>query len=362
MTNDAGQRDAPRSERRIREIELFGVLLRDQHRRNDRRGRQRLAREPRLGRELDRVVDELRRIRHVGLNQRIAVHHALDHVLRARTAEHDLDVAAFGLIDRLEHAHGHVVVGGPDGVDVLEARQEVLHGLEGVVAIPVRVLRVENLHVRIVLQHRRKGVPALVVERGRNAAQRDDVALAVQLLREILGGNAAERGVVAGHVGVLRALVGQAAIDHRHVHALLLDLRDRLRERGRFKREDHQRVDLVDGHKVLQLVRLIGRVGRRLDDDFQVRMRLLQLFLRLVGPPDDAAREAVIGRGNGDAERDLVLGVRRACRERRSEHRRHAERQRARPHRTNRILHDAVSDDCCAGAHARPLTTPCTDY
>ena len=55
---------------------------------------------------------------------------------------------ALGLLDRLQHADGHVVVGRPDGVDLLEARQVVLHHLEGVVAVPVAVLGVEHLDVR----------------------------------------------------------------------------------------------------------------------------------------------------------------------------------------------------------------------
>jgi hypothetical protein len=92
------------------------------------------------------------------------------------------------------------------GVDLLEARQEVLHHLEGVVAVPVAVLRVEQLDVRVVLHDAVERVHALVVERRRDAAQRDDVALAAERLRDVLGRHLAEGGVVAGDVGVLRAV------------------------------------------------------------------------------------------------------------------------------------------------------------
>ena len=184
-------------------------------------------------------------------------------LLGAGAAEDDLDVVALGLLDGLQHADGHVVIGCPDRVDLLEARQVVLHHLEGVVAVPVAVLGVQQLDVGIVLHHGVEGIHALVVERGRDAAQRDDVALAVQRLREVLGGDLAEGGVVAGDVGVLRAGVGQAAVDHRHVDALVLDLGDRLGQRRRFEREDDQRVDLVDGQQVLQLVGLLGRASLR---------------------------------------------------------------------------------------------------
>jgi hypothetical protein len=171
------------------EVEVLGVLLRDQHRRDDVGRRQLLALQARLAGHLDRVVHELGRVGDVGLDQRVAaVHQRLDRALGAGAAEHQLDVLALGLLDGLEHAHGHVVVGGPDRVDLLEARQEVLHHLEGVVAVPVAVLGVQQLDAGMVLHHGVEGVHALVVERGRDAAQRHDVALAVQRLGDVLAG------------------------------------------------------------------------------------------------------------------------------------------------------------------------------
>jgi hypothetical protein len=129
-------------------------------------------------------------------------------------------------------------------------------------------------------------------------------------LHDVLGRDLAEGGVVAGHVRVLRAGVGQAAVDHGHVGALGLDLGHRLGQRGRLEREDDQRVDLGDGREVLQLVGLLGRVGRGLDRDLQVLVFLLEVLLRLVGPVVDAAHEAVRGRGNRNAEVDLFGGKR----------------------------------------------------
>ena len=144
-----------------------------------------------------------------------------------------------------------------------------------------------------------------------DAAQRHDVALAVQRLGDVLGRDLAEGGVVAGHVGVLRAGVGQAAVDHRDVDALGLDLRHRLGQRRRFEREDDQRVDLGHGRQVLQLVGLLGRVGGGLDRDLQVLVLLLEILLGLVGPVVDAAHEAVRGGRDRHAEIDRLGGRQR---------------------------------------------------
>ena len=52
---------------------------------------------------------------------------------------------------------------------------------------------------------------------------------------------------------MLGCRVGQAAVDHGHVDALVLDLGHRLGQRGRLQRQDHQRVHLVHYQEVLHL-------------------------------------------------------------------------------------------------------------
>ena len=112
-------------------------------------------------------------------------------------------------------------------------------------------------------------------------------------------GDLAEGGVVAGDVGVLRAGVGQAAVHHRHVDALVLDLRDRLGQRRRLEREDHQRVDLgrrSAGPAAGSPAR--ERFAAVLTVTFRPGVLLLELLLGLVGPENDAGGEAVGGGRN----------------------------------------------------------------
>ncbi|MNH21138.1 hypothetical protein D3C79_809350 [compost metagenome] len=115
---------------------------------------------------------------------------------------------------------------------MLEAGQEVLHHLEGVIPVPVAIFGVEDLDLPVLLHHAAEGVEALVVQGGRNAAQGDYVSLAIQGLGHELGGQLAEGGVIPGHVGILGADVGQPPIDHGDIDPLLLDLGDRLGQGG----------------------------------------------------------------------------------------------------------------------------------
>jgi hypothetical protein len=113
-------------------------------------------------------------------------------------------------------------------------------------------------------------------------------------------------------VDVLDALTGQAAVDDGHEHAAVLDARDRLGERVGLERQDDQRVDLVDGDQVLEVVGLLGGSTGGVDDDLEVRVGGLEAGLGLGGPPVHAAGPAVGGGGDGDADDVSVRGRSRA--------------------------------------------------
>src|SRR6218665_3137166 len=79
------------SVRRVRKVKVLGIVFGDMHHREDGPCWHLVALEARLGGELDRFVDELRRERHIGLYHRVAaVHQRLDHALGTTTAEHQL--------------------------------------------------------------------------------------------------------------------------------------------------------------------------------------------------------------------------------------------------------------------------------
>src|SRR6218665_2628755 len=64
------------SVRRVRKVKVLGILFGDLHHREDGPCWQLVALEARLGGELDRFVDELRRERHIGLYHPVAsLHH-----------------------------------------------------------------------------------------------------------------------------------------------------------------------------------------------------------------------------------------------------------------------------------------------
>src|SRR5690606_28732542 len=117
------------------------------------------------------------------------------------------------------------------------------------------------------LDHFHKGVKTLIVDDRRDAAQDDDLALAAQGLDDVLGRNPAQRGIVAGNVDVLDTLFGQPPVDDGDKDALLLDKLDGTGERVGLKRQDDQRVDLVDRDEVLQVVDLLRGTAGGDDDD-----------------------------------------------------------------------------------------------
>jgi hypothetical protein len=125
------------------------------------------------------------------------------------------------------NADDHVVVLRPHGVDLGMLDQEVLHHLERVVAAPVAVLAVEHLDVGA-LDAVHEGVVARFVDRNRQAADDDDVALAAHLVLHVDGGVAADAGIVAADVQIVDRVVVRDAVDDRNEGPLALDLADRV--------------------------------------------------------------------------------------------------------------------------------------
>ena len=217
----------------------------------------------------------------------------------------NLTSVALGLLDGLEHRHRHVVVLAPHRVDMRIFGQEVLHHLERVVAAPVAELAVEDLDVRV-LDRLLERVDALLVDRDRQALDDHDVALAVELLLDVVAGDAAELGIVAGDVKVLDRTLAQSAVDDRDEHALFLHFLDRVGEFIGIVRQHDERVDALR-RQVFQRVGLRGAVRRGLHDHLEPRILLLERFRLFRRMKHDAAGPAVIGGGYGHRHRQLFL-------------------------------------------------------
>src|SRR5690606_33028432 len=136
---------APGSEGAVGEVVVRRVLRRDERAVEDVAAEDRHRGDEVEGGDLHRGRDHRRRVEDVDGHQRVAVHDALDDLLHAGAADHEHLVLAVRLAQRLDHAQGDVVVLRPHRVDLGEAGEEVLHDLEAVVAVPVRVLAVEDL-------------------------------------------------------------------------------------------------------------------------------------------------------------------------------------------------------------------------
>src|SRR5690606_4470762 len=100
------------------------------------------------GGQLDGGGDHRRAVAHVDRRQRIAIGNGLDDLLHAGAADHKHFTFAASLLDGFDRADGDVVVLGPNGLDVREAGQEVLHHAEAVVTVPVGELVVQNGDIR----------------------------------------------------------------------------------------------------------------------------------------------------------------------------------------------------------------------
>ena len=122
-------------------------------------------------------------------------------------------------------------------------------------------------------------------------------------LLEVFGRHRAEARIVAGHIEVFDARLAELAVDHRHPLAGILDLLDRGGHRVRIARQDDERVDIAGRHHVLEIGGLLGRIGRRLEHEFEVRIGLGQTVDRLLGEKVDAAGPAMVGGRHRNADR-----------------------------------------------------------
>jgi hypothetical protein len=88
---------------------------------------------------------------------------------------------------------------GPDPIDVRESGKKILHHLETIVSIPVRILRIKNLDIGpLDLLHKR--VETLIIDHGWESAEYNDISFTAKLLNEVLGRDFSYTGVVAGDV------------------------------------------------------------------------------------------------------------------------------------------------------------------
>src|SRR4051812_4360001 len=126
-----------------------------------------------------------------------AVGHALDLVRRGVPAD-DLDLADLvGHPDRLDRAHVARLVGGEDALEVRVGGEDVLGHGERLVVVVLRVLRRDELELRMLLQALHEAVDALVVglRAGVERHDRHLAALRPDRLGQRVGGQ--ERATVA---------------------------------------------------------------------------------------------------------------------------------------------------------------------
>src|SRR5690606_9513819 len=136
-----------------------------------------------------------------------------DDLLHAGAADHKHFTFAASLLDGFDRADGDVVVLGPNGLDVREAGQEVLHHAEAVVTVPVGELVVRNGDIRA-FNASHEGVETLLVDRDRQAAQDDDIAAVWQSALDVFGGIGAQTRIVAGDIEVFHAVDGELTVNH----------------------------------------------------------------------------------------------------------------------------------------------------
>src|SRR5215207_8028145 len=170
-------------------------------------------------------------------------------------------VLAVGVADRLDGAHGHVVVMGVDRLDVLLALEHGLHHLQALVGQEVGWLAGDDLDAAVAaLDAVGEALGALLGHRDPgHALDLDHVALAVELVGDEVGRRLADAVVVAPDPGPEGGRGGELAVDVDNrdpgLHGLL---RDR-GERAALMREDDQHVRLLADER-LDLGDLAGRV------------------------------------------------------------------------------------------------------
>src|SRR5690606_1163370 len=153
-----------------------------------------------------------------------------------------------------------------------------------------------------------KGIETFVVDHRGDAAEDDDLSFSAEPFGDVLRGDPPQGGIVTRDVDVFNPFFCQAPVDDGDKDPLLFHKLDGPRQGIRLEVEDHQRVDLMNRHQVLQVVDLLRGAAGRDDDDFEVGISRHEPFRGHVCPVVDTARPPVGRRGNRDADLDLFLG------------------------------------------------------
>src|SRR6202022_4297658 len=115
----------------------------------------------------------------------------------------------------VQNSECDVVILSPDTVDVRKSGQKILHHFETVVAVPVRVLGVENLDIGAFdLSHER--IETLVVDHRWQSAEHDDVSFAAELLGEVICCDFSHAGIIACNIEVLNSRFRERAVNNRY--------------------------------------------------------------------------------------------------------------------------------------------------
>ncbi|CAM2151708.1 hypothetical protein PT2222_260113 [Paraburkholderia tropica] len=239
------------------------------------------------------------------LHERVALERGFDVGRAVHRGDHD--IAAMQLLGGQVAADRLRIVDGEYAVELRKAREVALHRVHAAFARAFAVLIVgENLDARRLREHLLAAVHAVDHRRDLRAVFDNDVALAVDLLREVFAGDRAGLHVVGLHGGV--------GARGAHVHGQHHDAgRARLAHGGLdgFRiggvQQDHvdvRRDEVVDLRELLVQI-VVGGHGR----DLRVRIDLFGLRFRAL---HDGHEVRIAQRTHGDADRLqlLVGGVR----------------------------------------------------
>src|SRR5918992_1086281 len=297
-----------RLEDRVRVVVLLGVFLRDLRRREDGVLLDLLAVEDRL-QPLEPLATDLSGVVEAGHDVVGAVEDRLERLLLAVDPGEDDVLLASGIADRLLRPKAHRVVLAEHGVDVVRAREHVLHHLLTAVGAPLSELgRLGRLDPGA-LKPGEHPVGASEADRvvGRAAPDDHDLPLAAQLLGEVLPVLPADR-LVVGPDPARVVVTGQLPV---HEHGRDVGLLRRI-ERGRSRLErpgaDDQPVD-PSGDQVLDVGRELGGVAVGVGRDHLDVARLGGRLLHGLRHADE------VRGGEGEArhaDRHLLLGAARS--------------------------------------------------
>jgi len=133
-----------------------------------------------------------------------------------------------------------------------------------------------------------KRVHTLGINRGRNAAQNNNLAFVIEAFTDVLARNTAKFRVVARNINVFDARKRKTTVNHGDKLARLFDLLDRNGQRIRFKRQDDQRVDILNRHQIFKIVCLFGCTIRADHNDIDIGIGCLNTLFSLFGMPVQA--------------------------------------------------------------------------